>query len=121
MTLKESIPLWFEVMSILPSGVQASIAGIDYKVWMSLRKESLIIPPGDLLLKHGAGIAGVWNVIGILDAVPDAQHPITMYTSPGGPIMGMLTGFYPAARALYGRPSDAFGMTPILIYRKITR
>ena len=40
-------------------------------VWTSLKEDALIVSAADLTLKHGTAIAGTWNMLGILDALPD--------------------------------------------------
>jgi hypothetical protein len=117
----------FEMMKIMPHTIQATLREDDRTVWSSLREDSLIIPASELLLKHGVGIAGIWSMLGILDALPhgdeasmqmDAMEQILAGLSLGamaGQVVGQLG---PAVRLMLGRPGSAFGMTPLLIFRE---
>jgi len=115
----------FEILKIMPHTVQATIRGKDWTVWSSLREDSLVIPGSDLLLKHGVAVAGSWNMLGVLDAVPDEGEENTINQilaaislgAIGGQIVGQLA---PAVRQLLGRPATAFGMTPLLIFREVS-
>ena len=116
-----------EILNAMPSTVQARVAthsGDAY--WGSLAVEGLTSSPGDLMLKHGILLGGTWSMLGILDAVPtnelsdhqsEIQNAITMATL--GPIIGGLGVMADALRPMLGRPSDAYGIIPLLVFREI--
>jgi hypothetical protein len=127
--LPEGLEAGFELMSIMPHTIQASIRGQNWTVWASLREDSLVTSGSELLLKHGVGIAGTWNMLGILDALPHQGDVLTATyvteqilagLSMGGLVSQVLGSLGPMARMMLGRPSDAFGMTPLLIFREVS-
>jgi hypothetical protein len=78
------------------------------------------------MLKHGIQLAGEWLTLGILDAVPthplsdaqtEAQNAVTMATL--GPMMGGLGVMADVLRPILGRPSEAYGLTPLLVFREV--
>ncbi len=119
----------FEMLKIMPHTIQATIRQDDWTVWSSLRDDSLVVPASELLLKHGVGIAGEWHMLGILDAQPDEPDDLSQTyvldqllaaMSLGG-MAGQIVGqLGPAVRLMLGRPSNAFGMTPLLIFRDVS-
>lgn len=100
-------------------------------MWCSLREDGLVVSASDLTLKHGVTVSGRWNMLGVLDALPEidaagnltaeaveaAQGNVLPSASAFGELMLQLT---PAIRGLLGRPHTAYGMTPVLIFREIT-
>jgi hypothetical protein len=112
----------FEMLKNLPHATLAALDVGSANVWTTLREDSLVVSASDILLKHGVNIAGVWNMVGILDAFPDdggsALHNFVGAASLGA--LGEFVGtFGPATRALLGRPAESFGMTPLLIFREV--
>ena len=118
------------MLATLPHAVQAAITERggpqDRVTWCSLRDENLIVPGSDLLLKHGVRIAGEWSMLGILDALPDAavagspelaQMLSAFSLGSLGAVIGPMA---PAIRTMLGRPTDAYGMTPLLIFREVS-
>ncbi|CAA9503074.1 MAG: hypothetical protein AVDCRST_MAG31-505 [uncultured Sphingomonas sp.] len=61
------------LIGMLPHAIQARIAvsAEGPVVWTSLREEGLVVSAADLILKHGAAVAGEWSMLGVLDAFPD--------------------------------------------------
>lgn len=124
----------FSIVSMLPHATQARVLlpTTNQTVWSSLRPEGMVISPSDIFLKHGLAVAGEWSMMGILDALPDTNASGRM--SPDGihalshaqaaaennPFGEMMLNILPFVRPMLGRPFDAFGMTPLLIYRKIS-
>lgn len=122
-----------ELLTILPHAVQAAVSTDFESVWASLREENLTISPADLLMKHGLTIAGEWNVVGILDALPDGidyqptdgEFPLSALKQM---VAGSKLGFFgfsiaphlvPPIRHLLGRPNTSYGFTPLLLFREI--
>lgn len=113
----------FEMLGILPHSVQAVVASSSSTVWSTLRSDCLATSSGDLLLKHGLVIPGEWSILGILDAQPDfapaAEEPV--FSADGDQMAAQLmTLFAPLTRKLLGRPQDAFGVTPLMIFREVS-
>lgn len=127
-----------EFLALLPHAVHAVLKMDCSSVWCSLQPESLVGSSDDIFLKHGVGIPGEWHILGILDALPDVQATkdpteqfanaqkamsevgdnaaITLATKGFG---AFIDGIAPFARMLLGRQSGSYGMTPLLIFRKV--
>lgn len=120
------------LIGMLPHAIQARLATPDTNiVWSSLREDALVVSSADLILKHGAAIAGEWAMLGICDAFPDADasgqltesgiagamSTLSLRDSPFGQLM---YDVMPSLRPMLGRPFSAYGMTPLLIFREIS-
>lgn len=113
------------LLSMLPHAVQATLFTSDYQqLWGTLSPESINGSSADLLLKHGTAIAGRWHMVSILDALPATADPdpLQYYAreiqklTPIGQILGNIT---PVLEAGFSRPILAYGVTPLIIMRKI--
>ena len=127
--LPEGMEAGFQLMTIMPHTIQASIRGQGWNIWSSLREDSLVMNASELLLKHGVGISGTWSMLGVLDALPnDGDVPMEAYmleqtlagASLGGLVSEILGNLAPMTRLLLGRPAGSYGMTPLLIFREIS-
>ena len=119
------VDLIVELLSIMPHSVQARIHDANGEVWCSLSQTSMVGLPSDLMLKHGVAVPGNWNIVGILDALPGAATDTeeTATITPERPISmiaTLVTSLAPIVRAFLGRPDEAFGVTPLLIFRKVS-
>lgn len=123
------------LLALLPHSLQARLLVPDsYSVWCSLKEENLIPEASDLFLKHGIVIPGEWKIVGILDATPEAFDPVEVVEEPEEPlaegeyragIIGGIAGLFlqnmvGPARLMIGRPVEAFGMTPLMIFREVS-
>lgn len=131
-----------QFLAELPHALHATLNDGRSRIWCSLREDALLVSVSDLFLKHGVKISGQWNMLGILDALPDAGRDTTSEDAeaefqkaqaamPQGDVAtlvtlvtqgfgGFIDGIAPLARIFLGRHSDAFGMTPLLIFREIS-
>ncbi len=115
-----------EILPLLPHGVQANLNGDGYSVWCSLDPSGLTGTVADISLKHGYSIPGTWHVMGILDALPGPiPSPIIMPLLPYGEVgpynlVTLAKNYSIIARQALGRPAGAFGVTPFLIFRKVS-
>lgn len=115
--------LVFETLALLPHAITATLEDGALRFWCTLDKESLIVPSHEVLLKHGIEIAGDWNILGVVDSVPETENfrldigtPDVM-TEGFGALIGPLV---PIVRTLLGRPTSSFGISPLIIYRGIS-
>ena len=130
-TMEHQLEGGLALIGMLPHTIQARLRDDSgAAVWCSLREDGLVVSASDLTLKHGVTVSGRWNMLGVLDAMPEidaagevtpsgieaAQDLISFGASPFGDLMLHLT---PAIRGLLGRPANAYGMTPLLIFREI--
>jgi hypothetical protein len=119
-----------QLLKLLPHAVQARVTNENgTTVWSNLREDCLVISTADLALKHGPTISGEWNVLGILDAEPDVNidgpespsrsQVLALAALADSPFAQSMAHLSPFIRQL-GRPATAHGITPILIFRKVS-
>jgi len=106
------------IIPLLELGVQVTIASGGHTLWGTLLPSALSATPGDIMLKHGAGVSGAWTVLGILDARPD--DPSTALTSPTFEGLPQMMVGLTQMRPVIGRPAHAYGITPLLIFREVS-
>jgi hypothetical protein len=98
------------------------VAGTD-GLWATIDPTCVVGSASDLHLKHGTTIEGKWHLVGILDCLPSVGPiaPISRRVvgdkdnTFGEALIGMLQEH----RLLMGRPSDCYGITPLIIMREI--
>ncbi len=103
-----------------------SVVG-ENTIWYPLRDEFVVGSIGDLILKHSTNVSGEWHILGVVDAVPDEFFPLTieqfvMGTDTETPMQSMesfVERLARVSRTILGRPSAAYGVTPIVIFRQI--
>lgn len=123
---KSEMDLLVALLSLLPHTLQCRLIGDDTDIWCSIDEDFVVGKSSDLGLKHGALLQGEWSMLGVLDAQPDVfqveSEEIQQVLSElaGTPIGQLSVNLAPAARKLLGRPPQAFGMTPLLIFRAVT-
>lgn len=86
------------------------------QVWMSLAREDMSSVIHDINFKHGEKLAGKWYVLGILDAIPNSMDSSNIVL----PNSGEMEQFKKAMSEMmkmFGRDDEAYGMTPIAIFR----
>lgn len=126
----DGVEIGLEMVKILPHSITAKMASLGsspVETWSTLAPEFMTGSTSDLFLKHGARISGTWNMIGVLDAEPDLITG-TDYSQEQNNLLFGLRGMShlldligPIARSFLGRPSGAYGITPLVIYREVSR
>jgi len=120
------------LVGMLPHTIQARLM-MDggASVWCSLREDGLIVSASDLTLKHGVMVSGRWTMVGVLDAYPevdvegkatttDAEAVTASRIAGGSPLGELMVSLMPAIRGLLGRPQQAHGITPLVIFREVS-
>lgn len=114
-----------EVLPHMPHSAHLHIVTDDLAVWAPASEHSLVTPVSDLVLKHGAKVAGQWSMLGILDALPwetdEMMTPLEMIRT------GMMSeniakaalSLAPTIKQAIGRPILSYGMTPLLVFREV--
>lgn len=110
----------------LPHSGQMHIINDEFAVWGSAVEGAMVGLMSDLVLKHGAKIAGQWSMLGILDAYPfredEMMTGIEMVRA--GMTMENVSKvalqLAPAIRQALGRPLLSYGMTPLLVFREVS-
>lgn len=115
------LDMFLDLIALLPHSMQAIITN-DETSWGLLDSAGLIGNPSDFALKFGGKIPGEWGMLGILEARPDSSE------GPDGILNvshldqmsdALFMHLEPITRQLLGRPSEAFGVMPLLIFREV--
>ncbi|PHM40477.1 DUF6414 family protein [Xenorhabdus szentirmaii] len=111
-----------QFLSMVPDSLQINFyENSNNQSWMALDKGSLTINSSDLSLKYGSNIPGKWYVLGIIDALPDDSeggHKFKNYEEDGELKSGLFI-MIDQLRNLFGRNPHKYGVTPLIIFRKI--
>ncbi|MEI9929372.1 MAG: hypothetical protein WDM89_02065 [Rhizomicrobium sp.] len=115
-----TIDFMFDLLGIMPHGIQAQVLSGESKIWSALNADFFITPPADLSLNHGSHLPGIWNLVGILDAVPDnAAGPSGPADTEHSLVGNLTTTIQPLMRQMLGRPTSSYGLTPLLVFREV--
>lgn len=106
------------ILSALPHALLMTLFSEGQSLWASLEEEHLKINSDDITLKHGANFAGKWHVLAILDAKPDDNSITSPVT--GNELFDGMTEMLTVIRTVLGRPANAYGITPIAIFRAVS-
>jgi hypothetical protein len=120
--IRANVTTNLEALIAIPALTYGKIQVGDKVIWCGLNDASLVVPIGELMLKHAVEIAGEWEVLGIIDALPDGfvpPPPAQFFSSNVASIEEFVIGLSRVARGLMGRPGNAYGMTPLMIYRAV--
>lgn len=126
---EEQFDLMIKLIQIMPHSLQARMFTDKNLYWCSLSDDSAVGRASDIILKYGSMLSGEWSVLGVLDALPyDPDHRLEGTNQPLNEFLAELTGapvaqlsamLGPIAQQLLGRPSNYYGLTPLLIFREI--
>lgn len=110
-----------EVLNIVPNTLQVDfINEAAQTIWMTINRDYLTINPDDMVLKYGSSLPGEWYVIGFIDALPEVEEDMMdAYSFESNQMKDGITGMLSGIRDLAGRSSNSYGMTPLVIFRKI--
>jgi hypothetical protein len=111
-----------EIIKVIPHATIAMMKDTGgNEIWGAIKNEQLTVSSSTLMLNHGSSIHGKWNVVGILDALPESKDPSSDLSVPDTSVsmISIMQGFGPIARSLLGRPETAYGVTPLMIFREI--
>lgn len=111
------------MIQLMPHAIQANLVG-DVRTWFTLQQSGLTSDPSELTLKHGSSIPGDWYALGFMDARPDSFSMNSAEQLPTGKtddlVAGVAKSLVPVVRGFFGRPAEAFSITPLLIFRQVT-
>ena len=121
---KPAEPPIADLFGLFPYKIQMTLEGAE-TVWSTLAEEFLVTEASDLVLKYGRALDGEWTVVGVMDAAPhdfsgDILGDVDFDDGMEAFGMKITNAMAPMARVLLGRPSHAFGLTPLVIYRDIS-
>lgn len=110
-----------EILNVMPPNPQMNLQQRSgERVWGVLKPDAIVVNAATLGMMHGDQLSGEWHVLGILDALPDDQTSPEEPIEGLGPLMGPVALIVGQLRELMGRPPSAYGITPALIFRKIS-
>lgn len=112
----DEIDLTGSILTALPALIQLKCFNERYEAWGTLNPQHMLCSPSDLAFKFGPGVPGQWTVVGLLDAKPHEENPISETNTDLE--KGLLTAMS-QMRLYLGRPASAWGITPLLIYREV--
>lgn len=110
-----------KILASLPLSVQALMHTEGQQVWMPLVENCMEIAATNLFLKYGHRIHGQWSVLGLLDALPEAENSETKKDEAESEkrviidVMRDMTAF----ASKFGRPQTSYSITPLLILRRV--
>lgn len=111
---------FLEVMSNflggMPHAVQGTLEGDAGSVWFTMNPSRMSPSPEELALEHGDVVPGVWHVVGVVDAMPGPVESGTVPTA-GAPMV--TRPIMEQVREQFGRPDTAYGVTPLMLFRKL--
>ncbi|MEQ1930330.1 MAG: hypothetical protein ABL957_07325 [Parvularculaceae bacterium] len=105
----------------MPPSVHGIFHKNSAKVWCNLLRENWVTPPSGITLSHGSHVAGDWSVLGTVDALAsenvdkDYQPPVS------GALYDVFRKVADGLREMMGRPDGCFGLSPLLVFRQVTR
>lgn len=111
-----------DILPLFPHSAQCTIKGTNFSVWSTLSADGMVGTVADLSLKHGTEIPGEWHLLGVLDALPNpipADIPIANTGVPAH-LGALIKNFSNLGRTLLGRAPEAFGVTPLLLFREVS-
>ncbi|MFS7191010.1 hypothetical protein AB6864_00730 [Serratia proteamaculans] len=110
-----------DLLNVIPNTLQVDfIDDQSHTIWMTINKDYLTINPDDMALKYGGTIPGEWYVIGLIDALPMmSKNESSPPVFPDNPLKNGLTTMLDSIKDMAGRDNNSYGMTPLIIFRKI--
>lgn len=107
-----------QIVSRIPHSVQGTFVTQEGDAWFTLQPEFMRMDPADIVFKHGCDLPGEWHVLSILDAFPDSESDNSEIESQvNGELESAFRTMLQMLRLTFGRPTNRYGMTPIMIFR----
>lgn len=120
---KEAIPEGIdEFFNLLPKSLQLDIR--DEKgnfYWSALKKESLLINVEDFILSNGITNRDKWFVLGILENLPKGKLKKGIQPHKFEDDKSNIVSANQFIQEAIGRKETSYSVTPVLIFRKITK
>lgn len=113
-----------DLLPILPHTVQCTIYDGVNSVWGILKENYMTMSGSEVLLHYGVAFSGTWHMVAIIDSKPVGEEfeAIAVMTASLhiSAIAPLIAGFVPAIKSIFGKPATSIGVTPLMIFRKIT-
>lgn len=114
-----------EFVNSLPLGVVFTLFDKDNAYWFNVKREYLQLQSLDIPLKFPMQIGGTWHVTGVIDALPqDFGEFASQLGSYGDKLLvsqalPIITEMVIPIVGMFGRPADAYGLSPVTIHREV--
>ncbi|WP_308020744.1 DUF6414 family protein [Neisseria bergeri] len=108
------------MMESLPKLLQIRVFDDEKSVWCAVRHDDMLPNTSALALKHDVTIPGEWHVVAVLDALPNDNNDLDNKAFEY--MTDMDTAYFTAflhLRTVMGRRFNEYGITPLVIFRKI--
>lgn len=110
----------------MPLGMGFVLVSSHAHFWFSVKREFLSLYTLDVPLKFPTHISGQWNVLGVVDALPE-DHVEGIRPVLDREIDGLLPAMVlhmlqlsGASTGMFGRPVPAHGLSPLSVYREVS-
>ena len=123
---KELAEVMRDFINSLPLGVVFTVFDGKNAFWFNVKREYLQLQALDIPLKFPVQIGGTWHVTGIIDALPQDYGGFGEQLGSYGEKLvfsqafSIITQMIIPVVGLFGRPADAYGLSPVTIHREIT-
>ncbi|KXB20946.1 DUF6414 family protein [Xylella fastidiosa] len=104
------------ILKELPPTIQLSLFNNDIEIWSLLDQKYMMVDHYAFALKHGSKIQGEWHVLAIVDSLPGEAEMGALPTASA--FINMITPFMSAIKDFMGKPLNAYGVTPLMIFRE---
>lgn len=112
-----TMDLFKAMAKIVPWSIHLIMKTPGAMAWGAIKKEHLREDPTNLTLKNGSLLSGEWYMLAIVDVSPN-QSMDTDATFPE--VFSTLVNLVESMRPLFGRPDSCIGVTPLLLFRKLS-
>ncbi|WAL81506.1 hypothetical protein OYT13_16845 [Pandoraea sp. XJJ-1] len=110
-----------DILNVMPPMPQIYFSDKEgRKIWACLKEENMLVSTASLTLAHGSQMRGEWHMVAVLDAVPDETDVAPSVTHANAMIESVST-LLSSVREMVGRTTDAYAITPIMIFRVVTK
>lgn len=122
---KKNASIVRQFIKSIPLGIGFVLVTDKGHFWFSVKKEFLSLYDLDIPLKYPIHVSGTWNVLGVVDALPhdhvEGMQPIIDRNIDGlMPAMVLhLLQLIGGIVGLFGRPLQAYGLSPLIVYRDV--
>lgn len=106
-----------KISALVPWSVTILLQSDEVTAWGAISKEALRADPGHIMLKSGPVLAGEWYMLALVDVAPNSEAGAITGLSEFA--QGLLNGLA-SIQVAVGRPSDCIGVTPLLVFRKLS-
>ncbi len=102
---------------IMPMTIQVYFKTETRIIWGMIDGANSREPIGNVVLKYGPSFPGTWHMLAIVDVVGDSVADTSFIPEVARGLSGMIDKLRP----LFGRPSGLVGVTPLLLFRKLSK